>query len=625
MVRRRLVLRVCSMAAPLVLVAGVGQGGAQEGCILGDGTRSFQVVTLVGSDRITYISRPRFICDGGVRIQADSAVSNSALGFAHFTGNVRYVDRTRELEADEARYFSREARLQAAGHLFVRDTERGSIIENGNLVYLRQASFRDEEEMTVTTWTDRVRPRALLMLRSAPDTAAVMDTTGAADTAVGTDSVSVGPPDTTAVGLPDSAAVAAPARQAPSAAVSERPESPPTPYRVTADRLFFRGDRYFEARRDAEIERDSLHAFSDRVEYDQELGRILLDGSARVEGTGYDLTGSLIEMGVTGGEIETVRAEGNARVEGSGYDLTGRVIHLDAPGGEIRTVQAIRDGVLTGDQLRLTSPEIRLFLNQGVLDRLVATPLRTDPEDQDESTDSADLKLPVAVAEDFRLTADSLDVIAPAQALERIVAVGRARGESMGRDSLNVDVLPEIALHDWLEGDTVIAIFVPEEESAAADTAQQSYRLDQLMAHGNARSLYRLAPSDSAFRAGTDPPAVHYVTGSQILIAMAGGEVDRMEVEGPARGWHLEPGGLRALADSVAAADSLAVPDTALALPDTGAVPDTIRAENGRGTEAGSERPGPRARAARSRLPPAEPVWVRRRRRGSTTPKESRR
>jgi lipopolysaccharide export system protein LptA len=580
-----------------------------------------QVVTLVGSDQITYLSRPRFICSEGVRIQADSAVANSALGFSHFMGNVRYRDRTRELEADEARYFSREARLQASGNLLVRDTVRGSVIENGDLVYLRQASFRDEEEMTVTTGVDRIRPRALLFMRPAAEPAAAADTTGLAGVDTG--------PDTAAVALPDTAVAGPPAPEvsAPAEAPPGGAGEPQTPYRVVADRLFLRGDQYFRARGNAEIERDSLHAFSDEVEYDEEAGRILLDGDARVEGTGYDLSGRLIEMGVRAGEIEAVHAEGDARVEGSGYDLTGRVIDLDLAGGTSRTVRAIRDGLLTGDRLEPTSPEIRLFLESGVLNRLVATPLRVDPEDAGEAPDSADLARPVAVAEEFRLTADSLDVVAPAEALDRIVAVGTARGESTARDSLNVDVLPEVALHDWLEGDTVIAVFVPEEEPAApdtarpaaADTAGRRYRLDSLMARGSARSLYRLVPSDTTFRPGADPPALHYVTGSAILIVMAEGDVDRMEVEGPARGWHLEPEGLRALADSGAASDTVALPDTARA------VLDTIRV--GAAPVATDRRKSlvPHAEVAWNRRGGSDPAWLRRRSPGTTKRKESRR
>ena len=56
--------------------------------------------------------------------------------------------------------------------------------------------------------------------------------------------------------------------------------------------------------------------------------------------------------------------------------------------------------------------------------------------------------------------------------------------------------------------------------------------VQDIIAIGSARSLYRLAPSDSTTQAGVDPPAVHYVVGSQIRIEMEGREVQGMQVTG---------------------------------------------------------------------------------------------
>ena len=63
---------------------------------------------------------------------------------SHLMGAVRYVDRTRELRADTARYFTDLGRLQATGNVFITDGTDGSVIENGDLVYLRvtAASWR---------------------------------------------------------------------------------------------------------------------------------------------------------------------------------------------------------------------------------------------------------------------------------------------------------------------------------------------------------------------------------------------------------------------------------------------------------------------------------------------------
>jgi lipopolysaccharide export system protein LptA len=602
----RCTLLGAALAALLVPHAVVGQSRA---CRFVAPTRTSQVIRLAGGGTLAYVGAPHIVCDDGVRIQADSAVASSMQNMSHLMGNVWYRDGSRELRSDEARYFSRQGRLQAHGSVFLQDTIRGSEIRNGDLVYLRQTDFRDEEEITVTrNVSEGVRPVALLFMRPAADTVQAADSTAAVedsaavaqdtaaavadsmgvtpDTVAATPDTLVAPrdtlvalldtvpeppdslvradslgvlPDTLGVAVADSAAAVpdtAPPRMEPAdrleavtpiadslAADQPSDTTPPVPYEVVGDRLFLQGDRFFQAVGRVEIERDSLLAFSDTARYDQEEG--------------------------------TLELRGSARVEGSGYDLAGRDVQLAVPGGEVRRVRAVREGVLTGDRLRLVAPVIDLFLLDGAMERLVAVPLRFDPESGDEPSDSADLARPVATAEEFRLEADSVEVLAPAQVLDRINAVGGARGESTSRDSLNVEGLPEAARRDWLEGDTVVAVFVraePQEEPP--DTAAEQYVLERLVARGSARSLYRLLPSDSASRPGVDSPAVHYVTGSTIVIVMGDGDVDHMEVEGPTRGWHLEPT-VRVAEDTTQVRDTLRPdtlpPDTASVRPGGGA------------------------------------------------------
>lgn len=505
----------------------------QRGCEFGPGTGLFNSFEIPGAGRVTYVGRPHFICPDGVRIWADSAVAYSAQNMSHLIGRVRYLDRARELRADEARYFSQQARLQASGNVFLRDSVAGSEIRNGDLVYLRRASFRDQEQITVTVGADLVRPVANLRFRTAAE-----DTVGlpAADSAAGR----AGVPADSAVA--DTAAAPLPVRARPVPRAGADTAS--TPYRVEADRLFLQGDQYFLATGSVAILRDSLNAFADSAEYDEVAGRMLLRGSAKVEG--------------------------------ASYDLTGRTVNIAMPGGRITGIRASREAVLDGEDLRLRAPLIHLIMADGVLERLVATPLPGDPSTPLlTAADSADRARPVAEAEDFRLTADSVDVRAPGETLERITAVGGARGESLARDSLNVPSLPEIARSDWLEGDTLEATFARAEADPdlPPDTAtRREYRLEGLWARGAARSLYRFMPSDTTARAGVDAPAVHYTTGSAIRIVFADGEVERMEVEGPTRGWHLEPGARRAGRDSIPP-DSATVPPAGVVPPDTAAAP----------------------------------------------------
>jgi hypothetical protein len=188
---------------------------------------------------------------------------------------------------------------------------------------------------------------------------------------------------------------------------------------------------------------------------------------------------------------------------------------------------------------------------------------------------------PYALAQDFLLRGDSVDVLVPGEILQEVRAVGSARGESAGRDSLNASETPELIRKDWLEGDTIVAFFKEVGDSAVAepgqvdtaagetvaDTAEAEYQLEELVARGRARSMYRMAASDSTVAEEPGRFAVHYVVGNEIRILLnPEGEAERMEVEGQTRGIHLEP---------------ILREDT---LPDTLVVPDTSRAGGTGGT-----------------------------------------
>ena len=164
-------------------------------------------------------------------------------------------------------------------------------------------------------------------------------------------------------------------------------------------------------------------------------------------------------------------------------------------------------------------------------------------------------------------------------------AMGGARGESSALDSLNTEETPPLIACDWLEGDTIVAFFqragdslpappvgdsipvegepTPLPEVREADSAGTNYRLQRLLAQGNARSMYRMAASDSTVAEEPGQFAIHYVVGDQITILLnPEGEAEKMEVEGQTRGIHLEPLGLRALGADSLAVDTLLVPDT---------------------------------------------------------------
>ncbi|MGW8267730.1 MAG: hypothetical protein ACWGSQ_15300, partial [Longimicrobiales bacterium] len=406
-----------------------------------------------------------------------------------------------------------------------------------------------------------------------PDTAAGVppDTLGAAepDTAVATppDSAEAALPDSAEAALPDTAVATPPdtaeATLADTAAgvPPASPRNPPpsrledrTPYEIRAHRMFLEGERYFRATGSVTIERDSVNAAADSVEYDENLGALFLSEEARM---------------TTGG-----------------YDLSAATIRLDIPQDEIRTVVAREEALLEGDELWLLAPTISLALTDGKVERLIA--VREPPDDSLPQQDSLPppegrrrrpvpdevramgLSLfpprPHAFAQDFLLWADSIEVLAPGEVLEEVWAMGKGHGESLARDSLNTPDTDPLFRRDWLEGDTIVAIFVPDADSAAAGEAEEPeaevilpppagarpsedapadsarYRLDRLVARVDARSLYRIAPTDSTLVEEDDNRlAIHYVIGDEITIVMRGGEVDRMEVAGNTRGIHLEP------------------------------------------------------------------------------------
>ena len=321
-------------------------------------------------------------------------------------------------------------------------------------------------------------------------------------------------------------------------------------YVVVGDRIESRGEDFLRSTGAVELLFDSVVAHADTLEYEETVDRLDLRGNAVVDAPEYDLRGARIE--------------------------------LTSPEPGRRDVRAVRDAELTGEDFVLTAERIFLFARDDRMERLVALPAARDttavsPADRPGAAppSAAAPRRPVAVAQSFEITADSLEILAPEERLERVFAAGRARSVSTSRDSLTVEALPEIARTDWLEGDTIVVTFVPKAPTvmaaatdsvpqpapvsppapvadsiaggalAAADTADAGVRagveVDRIVATVSARSLYRLPPSDRTAVAGVDPPAVHYVVGDRITIVMRDGEVDRMEVVGSTTGVHLEP------------------------------------------------------------------------------------
>lgn len=479
---RFVVLGLCLAAAPLLLFHGglLGQAVCQV-------TESEVVssVLLFSGTRLVFASQPVVECDDGTRVQADSAEVNEAAGVTRFFGNVQFQDPSRTLTSEFAEFYDRQDRLFAWNGVVLTQTEEGTVMRGDTLEYYRASDFQPED---------------LLSMRGGRVESSLPPRSGTG-----------------------------------------------SPYDVESDRLTIQGEDRVTAVGMVSVVRDSLRAWGDTMTFNPDSDRLRLGGLARIEGANYDLRAAIIELLV--------------------------------PGDTLREVIAIERPVLTTVGLILTAPrEIRIDLEGGELERLVAVgfpapdPASIAEPAPGDTTPEPPRERPVAQAEDFVLTGDSLDIAAPGGILDRVLAVGSGRGESIREDSTAAEraareELPELLRNDWIEGDTILALFIPAKagavpgtvsdslprlpgpdpaflaggpvEADSTDSTEAAYRLDRLVARGNARSLYRVAPSDST-AAPDAPKAIHYVLGRVITVIMQDGEVERMDVEGP-RGLHLEP------------------------------------------------------------------------------------
>jgi lipopolysaccharide export system protein LptA len=329
------------------------------------------------------------------------------------------------------------------------------------------------------------------------------------------------------------------------------------PYQVDADRIDVMGQDQFQATGNVQIRRGDLDAASDEVFYQGISGTLRLTGSARLNTEKYDLAGGVIVVTMAGDEISQVISQRNAQLTGD-IEVKAGFIQLDLVGGALDELTAGPDP----NAVQPARPEAG--------GAPPGTPARA----------SADTARATATSEDLSLLGTQLIIDVEGDRVKRVDAIGRARMVSFASDSLNAPDTPEIVRRDWMEGDSIVALFasadsaaaggdsilsvppprMPGDSAVAADSAAAKRpRLELLEARGNARALYRLAPADTTGAA--DPTcaqpgrfAVHYVLGNSITISMgADGVVKGMEVVGQVAGEHLEPPACRAASPSAPA------------------------------------------------------------------------
>jgi hypothetical protein len=227
---------------------------------------------------------------------------------------------------------------------------------------------------------------------------------------------------------------------------------------------------------------------------------------------------------------------GGALVQSDTFRL--RADSIDAVvvnGDEFRELHAFRQVVLESEGVDLTAPIVRLFFTAGEVERLVAVGgSKTGPNAPQARS----------VSPDFVLTADSIDAYSPEQKLQRVFAVGRARGERFGDTAVD-NSLPELIRNDWVQGDTVRAFFTERAPVAsgaarpvAAVGADSTRVLERIMAVGTpASSTYRLHE-----QVGDDiEVSVNYLTAKKLDVTFKDGAVQKVGAEGEIRGLYLQP------------------------------------------------------------------------------------
>lgn len=537
-------------------------------------------------------------CSDGTRVLADSAIVYESDNQVQLYGNVLFEDAETELLADSAFYFSNLRRLHAWTNVRVTDRIGGAVIRGEFLTYDQASEFRALDRITVeggephATFFVARRQAALPEEESGtdpaeaaeplePDSGQVRTDPPEADSGQArtdppepdTGQVRTDPPEPDSGQAEDSLT----ADEVSETRAEAADTIPPVPWEVDADAFSLEGRRHFRAVGQVVITRDSLTAFGDSLQYDQEVGEMVVTGGARFEGQDYTLTGMSISVTPSGPRSEEVLARVDAQLSGKQVDMTAPAIRLFVEGGIVGRLVALPAAPpLPGGNADFDASG----LSPGDAERVRAL-VQEDPQDAESPPPEDSLPRPAVVAQDFHLTGDSIEVLSPDQRLDRVIAVGRARAEGTGQDSLRVLDLPDAARRDWMTGDTIVARFGSGESSdstaAAVPTPADTLRqLETLTATGNARSFYRVFPSDTA-EVGTDRrPALHLVNGARITIHLERQEVVRMDVEGETEGWHFDPRPAAAdssVADTTQASADSAAASAAATPPDTGRAP----------------------------------------------------
>ena len=273
------------------------------------------------------------------------------------------------------------------------------------------------------------------------------------------------------------------------------------PVDIKADRVTVDADSLVYAGGSVDITRPDLHAIGDSAFMDKgaDLARLMrgpvIEGKAERP---FKLSGTTVDVYSRDRQLERVVSLGNANAVSEDLDLRADTIDL-----------------------RVTANKLERAYAWGASGARAISPTQL-------------------------ITADSLDVRLPAQRIRQVFAVRHALAQS-DPDSTKIKVKER----DWLRGDTIVASF--DSVFAPGDTSSKP-QLVQLVARGGAQSFYHIAVAGAPL----DKPAINYVRGRAITVALADRQVQRVTVTEKASGVYVEP--VVARAPAAASSDSTSTP-----------------------------------------------------------------
>ncbi len=319
--------------------------------------------------------------------------------------------------------------------------------------------------------------------------------------------------------------------------------------------------------------REPLQIDGDRV---TTVGENFFSASGNVVIHRSDLDASAAEA-THDGTAQTLNLRGDARISGERFDLSGETVDATLPQNKLERVVARRNAELASEKLRVDGPEIQLFFADDLLQRLVTRRLGGVPTTGAGAPSGAAARpaggtaeggeaRPLVAATGLVLEADSVEAILPGQVLERVVAVGKAHGETVdtaGQPPAATGPRARMAKQprpaepgitrdrDWVLGDTITGFFARKDSAAVAvartaaraagDTAsspEDEVELERVVAKGAARSFYRVREEGQQI---AERPGMNYLVAREIELTLEGGELDVADARGLQRGVYLDP------------------------------------------------------------------------------------